>query len=74
MVEERQRREAAKAKRLLQVKAQQAFQEWEQKKLEAERRKKVKERKEMEQRREAESEVVLTAFIKFFIHRVRYRE
>lgn len=57
MVEEKQRKDAAKAKHLLQVKAQQAFQEWKEKKLEAARSKKCKERKEMQQRMEAETEV-----------------
>ena len=58
LVEETQSREAAKTKCLLQVKAQQAFQEWKQKKSEAEREKKHKERREMQQRREAESKVI----------------
>ena len=36
----------------------QAYQEWKQKKIEAERAKKYKERKEMQQRRQAEREVI----------------
>lgn len=62
LVEEKQRRENAKTKQLLQAKAQHAFQEWKQRKLEAERKKKCKERREMEQRREAESKVMLLCY------------
>ena len=73
LVEEEQSREAAKAKHLLQVKAQQAFQEWKQKKSESEREKKCKEEKEIQQRREAKREVVFV-FMKLFIDRVFCRE
>jgi len=54
---------------LLQFKAQQAFQEWKQKKLEAERKQKWEEKKKMQQWREAENEVMIT-HINSFIYRV----
>ena len=64
LAEDKQSKEAARAKCSLQVKAQQAYQEWKQKKLETERERRYKERKEMQQRRQAENEVI------FCIHKL----
>jgi len=51
LIEAKERKEAARAKLQLQLKAQEAFLEWKQSKDEAERRKKQMEREEMKQRR-----------------------
>jgi len=57
LLETKERKEAARAKLQLQVKAQEAFQEWKQRKDEAIRRRKQAEREEMKQRRIASTEV-----------------
>jgi len=69
LLETKERKEAARAKLQLQVKAQEAFQVWKQRKHETERRKKQTEREEMEQRRLASIEVY---FVDFYTQKDAY--